>query len=220
MLAAEFDIRGDALATERRIGGEGERANSGWRYSLGISKVPDHSPRHPVLHGVSFRAEPGQLVALVGPSGAGKTTISQLVPRVYDPDSGAVRIGGLDVRDATLQSLRDAISWTGYAFVRPAPRASYVLVAGTPRSDLASLPAGDGVFTPDGKRLIINSPVDGLLVFDPHSVNAARPVCKITLEGLPLSTYSRSALAISPSGKSIALATSSGLTIIDISGGM
>jgi len=71
--------------------------------------VPDHSPRHPVLHGVSFRAEPGQLVALVGPSGAGKTTISQLVPRVYDPDSGAVRIGGLDVRDATLQSLRDAI---------------------------------------------------------------------------------------------------------------
>ena len=77
--------------------------------SLEDVAVPDHSPRHPVLHGVSFRAEPGQLVALVGPSGAGKTTISQLVPRVYDPDSGAVRIGGLDVRDATLQSLRDAI---------------------------------------------------------------------------------------------------------------
>jgi len=77
--------------------------------SLEDVAVPDHCPRHPVLHGVSFRAEPGQLVALVGPSGAGKTTISQLVPRVYDPDSGAVRIGGLDVRDATLQSLRDAI---------------------------------------------------------------------------------------------------------------
>jgi len=77
--------------------------------SLEDVAVPDHSPRHPVLHGVSFRAEPGQLIALVGPSGAGKTTISQLVPRVYDPDSGAVRIGGLDVRDATLQSLRDAI---------------------------------------------------------------------------------------------------------------
>ncbi len=77
--------------------------------SLEDVAVPDHSPRHPVLHGVSFRAEPGQLVALVGPSGAGKTTISQLVPRVYDPDTGTVRIGGLDVRDATLQSLRDAI---------------------------------------------------------------------------------------------------------------
>ncbi len=77
--------------------------------SLESISVPDHSPRHPVLHGVSFRAEPGQLVALVGPSGAGKTTISQLVPRIYDADSGSVRIGGIDVRDATLQSLRDSI---------------------------------------------------------------------------------------------------------------
>ena len=77
--------------------------------SLEDVAVPDHSPRHPVLHGVSFRAGAGQLVALVGPSGAGKTTISQLVPRVYDVDSGSVRIGGADVRDLTLQSLRDAI---------------------------------------------------------------------------------------------------------------
>ncbi len=77
--------------------------------SLESISVPDHSPRQPVLHGVSFRAEPGQLVALVGPSGAGKTTISQLVPRIYDADSGSVRIGGVDVKDATLQSLRDSI---------------------------------------------------------------------------------------------------------------
>ena len=77
--------------------------------SLEDITVPDHSPRHPVLHGVSFRAEPGQLVALVGPSGAGKSTISQLVPRVYDASTGSVRIGGVDVRDVTLQSLRDAI---------------------------------------------------------------------------------------------------------------
>ena len=60
----------------------------------------------PVLTGVSFRAEPGQLIALVGPSGAGKTTASHLVARLYDVTGGAVRLGGVDVRDATLASLR------------------------------------------------------------------------------------------------------------------
>lgn len=59
-----------------------------------------------VLHGVSFRAEPGQTVALVGSSGAGKSTIAQLLPRLYDVDAGAVRIGGADVRDLTAASLR------------------------------------------------------------------------------------------------------------------
>lgn len=77
--------------------------------SLEDVAVNDHSPRHPVLHGVSFTARAGELVALVGPSGAGKTTISQLVPRIYDTDTGAVLLGGHDVRDVTLQSLRDAI---------------------------------------------------------------------------------------------------------------
>jgi ATP-binding cassette, subfamily B, bacterial len=62
-----------------------------------------------VLHGVSFRVEPGQLVALVGHSGAGKSTIANLVPRLYDVTGGAVRVGGVDVRKATLASLRDAI---------------------------------------------------------------------------------------------------------------
>ena len=52
-----------------------------------------------VLRGVSFRVEPGQLVALVGSSGAGKSTIAQLLPRLYDVDSGAVRLGGVDVRE-------------------------------------------------------------------------------------------------------------------------
>ncbi|MEU1343237.1 ABC transporter ATP-binding protein [Streptomyces sp. NPDC005827] len=59
-----------------------------------------------VLHGISFRAEPGQTVALVGSSGAGKSTIAQLLPRLYDVDEGAVRIGGADVRDLTAGSLR------------------------------------------------------------------------------------------------------------------
>ncbi|MGY4738848.1 ABC transporter ATP-binding protein [Streptomyces sp. ATMOS53] len=59
-----------------------------------------------VLHGVSFRADPGQTVALVGSSGAGKSTIAQLLPRLYDVDAGAVRIGGIDVRDVSAGSLR------------------------------------------------------------------------------------------------------------------
>src|SRR5262249_27233059 len=57
------------------------------------------------LADVDFEAATGQLVALVGPSGAGKTTISMLVPRLYDVDEGAVRIDGIDVRDITLESL-------------------------------------------------------------------------------------------------------------------
>jgi len=62
-----------------------------------------------VLHGVSFRAEPGQTVALVGSSGAGKSTIASLIPRLFDADEGAVRIGGKDVRDVTAESLRNTL---------------------------------------------------------------------------------------------------------------
>ncbi|AYG84564.1 putative ABC transporter ATP-binding protein [Streptomyces hundungensis] len=62
-----------------------------------------------VLHGVSFRAEPGQMVALVGSSGAGKSTVAQLLPRLYDADGGTVRLGGIDVRDLTADSIRDTI---------------------------------------------------------------------------------------------------------------
>ncbi|MBV2356339.1 ABC transporter ATP-binding protein/permease [Streptomyces sp. J2-1] len=62
-----------------------------------------------VLHGISFRAEPGQTVALVGSSGAGKSTIAQLLPRLYDTDSGAVRVGGRDVRELRAASLRATV---------------------------------------------------------------------------------------------------------------
>jgi ATP-binding cassette subfamily B protein len=62
-----------------------------------------------VLHDVSFRVEPGKLTALVGPSGAGKTTITHLVSRLYDVNSGAVLIDGHDIRDVTLESLHDAV---------------------------------------------------------------------------------------------------------------
>ncbi|HEX2037267.1 MAG TPA: ABC transporter ATP-binding protein [Chloroflexota bacterium] len=62
-------------------------------------------PRRPALDGVSFEIEPGQLVALVGPSGAGKTTTTYLIPRFYDPTAGRVLLDGHDLRDVTLDSL-------------------------------------------------------------------------------------------------------------------
>ncbi len=65
----------------------------------------DDTPRTDVLHDVSFRVEPGTMTALVGHSGAGKTTISMLVSRLYDVDSGGVTINGVDVRNATTASL-------------------------------------------------------------------------------------------------------------------
>ena len=65
---------------------------------------------HDVLHDVSVRVEPGERLALVGPTGAGKSTLAKLVARFYDPRAGAVRYGGADLRDATLPSLRDRIA--------------------------------------------------------------------------------------------------------------
>jgi ATP-binding cassette, subfamily B, bacterial len=72
--------------------------------------VPERTDaRLGVLHDVSFTAPARQLTALVGPSGAGKTTITHLVSRLYDPDEGTVRIGGFDISDVTQQSLHDAV---------------------------------------------------------------------------------------------------------------
>jgi ATP-binding cassette subfamily B protein len=77
--------------------------------SLEDVSLPEHGGPTAVLHDVSFRVEPGQLVALVGHSGAGKSTIANLVPRLYDATGGTVRVGGVDVRSVTPASLRDAI---------------------------------------------------------------------------------------------------------------
>ncbi len=78
--------------------------------SLESVAVPERKrPEAAVLHDLSFVVEPGTLTALVGPSGAGKTTMTQLVPRLYDVREGAVRINGMDVRDATLASLHARI---------------------------------------------------------------------------------------------------------------
>jgi ATP-binding cassette subfamily B protein len=66
-------------------------------------------PREIALVDISFHAKPGELIALVGPSGAGKTTITYLIPRLYDPTGGTIRIDGWDLRDLTLSSLSSSI---------------------------------------------------------------------------------------------------------------
>ena len=71
----------------------------------------DPSDRRWALDGVSFEIEPGQLAAFVGPSGAGKTTISYLIPRLYDPTNGSVRIDGIDVREIEMESLANLFGY-------------------------------------------------------------------------------------------------------------
>jgi ATP-binding cassette subfamily B protein len=69
----------------------------------------EYEPGHPVLRDVNLIAEPGQMVAIVGPTGAGKTTMANLIPRFYDVTDGAITIDGLDVRNVTAHSLRSQI---------------------------------------------------------------------------------------------------------------
>ncbi len=81
-----------------------DELSSGDEESDGTSQARDAA-----LEGISFKANAGQLVALVGPSGAGKTTITYLIPRLYDPSDGVIRIDGQDLRNLTLDSLSSAI---------------------------------------------------------------------------------------------------------------
>ena len=120
----------------------------------------------PVLKDVTFTALPGQMVALVGPSGAGKTTITHLVARLYDVTAGSVRVGGYDVRDVTLESLEDAVGYVtqdahmfhdtiraNLQYARPSATDDQIweaLDAAQVRSLVASLP--DGLDTVVGDR--------------------------------------------------------------------
>ena len=86
----------------------GKKKDDGDASTSGTSESTSQA-REVALEGVSFIARPGQLIALVGPSGAGKTTMTYLIPRLYDPTSGVIRIDGHDLKDLTLESLSQAI---------------------------------------------------------------------------------------------------------------
>jgi ATP-binding cassette, subfamily B, bacterial len=101
--------RGPARVQFEHVGFSYPSANEVSLASLESVASLDRTQTDPVLFDVSFEVNPGEMVALVGPSGAGKTTICHLVPRLYDVRSGAVRVHGIDVRDATLDSLRGSI---------------------------------------------------------------------------------------------------------------
>ena len=77
--------------------------------SLEAASVPEIKESEEILKGITFTALPGTVTALVGPSGAGKTTISALLPRLYDVTTGSIKVDGHDLRDLTLTSLRDSI---------------------------------------------------------------------------------------------------------------
>lgn len=111
-----FDYRSAATPTLSEVKRYGSMDNAKGVLSGQTAKqeTPKSEPtesqaREVALSGISFQARPGQLVALVGPSGAGKTTTTYLIPRLYDPSDGAIRLDGHNLRDVTLESLATTI---------------------------------------------------------------------------------------------------------------
>ncbi len=121
----------------------GARAAPRLRGQIEFDRVSfSYQSGYPVLRDVSFRIEPGQVAALVGPTGAGKTTIISLIPRFYDPTSGEVRVDGADVRKFRMHSLRQQMSfvlqetllfhapiWNNIAYGKPGASRSEILRA-------------------------------------------------------------------------------------------
>jgi len=104
-----------------------------------------YEPGRPILKGISFRARPGETIALVGPTGAGKTTVALLMARFYEPQTGAIRIDAIDIRDATLASLRRNIA----VVIQPP-----LLIPGSLRSNIAlGDPNADGARIEQAVRL-------------------------------------------------------------------
>ncbi len=104
------ELAGSDFGVEfREVGFAYPRAEDISLASLESAAKPETAQSGEVLRGISFVAAPGTLTAIVGPSGAGKTTISALIPRLYDVTSGAILVGGSDVRELTLESLRNSI---------------------------------------------------------------------------------------------------------------
>ena len=89
--------------------GEGKNGKNNGDTDEAESEAHSSQAREVALENISFHARPGQLIALVGPSGAGKTTLTYLIPRLYDPTSGIIRIDGHNLKDVTLDSLSSAI---------------------------------------------------------------------------------------------------------------
>jgi ABC-type multidrug transport system fused ATPase/permease subunit len=109
-LKAEVHDKPDAV-TAPPFHGHIEFRNVVFSYpTIGSSKKEKDKKPRPTLNGLSFEIQPGQVVAVVGHTGAGKSTIAQLIPRLYDPNQGQILIDGRDIRDFTLESLRAEMS--------------------------------------------------------------------------------------------------------------
>lgn len=111
LLAREPAVQDTADAVDApRLAGAIEFREVSFVYQAAPDGTPEAAPTRLNLDGISFTVTPGEVVALVGHSGAGKSTIAQLLPRLYDPHAGAVFIDGHDIRDFTIESLRSQIS--------------------------------------------------------------------------------------------------------------